>query len=746
MTERIMDLSRRGFLGGTLASAGMLTLAVQFGCGDKNARRIRHADQTGELTANIYITILPDGRVSLVVHKAEIGQGVTTGYSTMAAEELSVPLDRVVTHFADSNPVYKTTFNMQITGGSTSTAEGYKTLRHAAAAAREMLVAAAAAQWKVPASECTVADGKVMHAASSKSAGYGELTKLAAHQPVPEHPRLKKPSEFTLIGKTDRIRVDARAKVDGSAKYGIDTSVPNMVNAVVIHGPQYDARATAIDDADARKHPGVLDVFGFEHGVAVVADKYWQALAASRAVKVTWGRGTTHGLDSEQLRRAMAAYSGDSSTERDDGDVDAAIGRAATKLDALYEAPYVAHATMEPQNAIVSVTGDKAEVWAPTQAPTVVQAFVGHALGISTDDVLVHTTLCGGGFGRRGVPDVVSQAALIARHVKRPVKLTFTREDDMTGGFYRPIYAIRMRGGVSADGAATALRADVVSQAITLSSADFLSASLPGIPGPIQHMFVNALLGMFATDTITDLFSGEGLKNTVYAVPNVRVTEAPVQTKMPVTTWRSVGNSVTAFAAESFVDELAHAAKADPLAFRKRVVKPGSRQARVLDALGQLSGWGVAPAAGIGRGMARHYAFNTEVGEVADVEIVNGRIRVRRVFCVVECGLAINPDIVKAQMEGGIIFGLSAALDQQISIVDGVVQENNFDTFPLLRMNETPEIVVQVLDSTGDPTGVGEPGLPPIAPAVANAVFAATGVRLRRMPLQLAWNEQRGGK
>ena len=742
----MIDLTRRGFLGGTLASAGLLTLAVQFGCGDKNAARIRHAEQSGELTANIYVTILPDGRVQLTVHKTEIGQGVTTGYTTMAAEELYVPIDRVLVKFADSNPVYKTSFNMQITGGSTSTVEGFKTLRRAAASAREMLVAAAAAQWRVPASECTVADGKVVHAASQRSAGYGELTKLAAHQPVPEHPKLKPAKDFTLIGKTERLRVDARAKVDGSAKYGIDFQVPNLCNAVVLYGPQLGARASAIDDAAAREHPGVIDVFAIDHGVAVVAEKYWQALAASRAVRVTWEAGATKGLDTEQLRRAMAAYEEDITPTREDGHADDAYGKAPTRLEALYEAPFVAHATMEPQNCTVSVTGDKAEVWSPTQAPTITQAFVAHALGISDDHVLVHTLLCGGGFGRRAVADTAAQAAQISRRVKRPVKLTWSREDDMTGGFYRPIYAIRMRGGVSADGVMTALRADCTSQSITASSAEMMGASLPGIPRAIQKMFVNAILGMFATDSVGDLFASEGLKNTPYTVPNIRVSAAPVQSRMPVATWRSVGNSVTGFAAESFVDELAHAAKVDPLAFRKRIVKPGSRQDRVLDALAKLSGWGTAAPAGIGRGLARHYAFDTEVGEVADVEIVDGRIRVRRVFCVVECGMAINPDIVKAQMEGGIIFGLSAALDQQITIVDGVVQETNFDTFPVLRMFEAPEIVVQVLDSASPPTGVGEPGVPPIAPAVANAIFAASGVRLRRMPLQLAWNEQRGGK
>jgi isoquinoline 1-oxidoreductase subunit beta len=316
----------------------------------------------------------------------------------------------------------------------------------------------------------------------------------------------------------------------------------------------------------------------------------------------------------------------------------------------------------------------------------------------------------------------------------------------MTQGFYRPIYAIKMDGGLAADGHATALRAHAISQSIALSSQELMGAALPGIPNAMKGMVVDSLLAMFSTNSVGDLFSTEGLKDTPYQIGNVLISASPVQTKLPVASWRSVGNSVTGFAAESFIDEMAHAAKADPLAFRRKHVKDGSRQARVLDALATLSKWGTAPATGIGRGVARHFSFETEVGEVADVEIVDGRIKVRRVYCVVDCGIAVNPDVVRAQMEGGIIFGLSAALDQEITIIDGVVQQRNYDTFPALRMFEAPEIIVQVLDSDKDPTGVGEPGLPPIAAAVANAIFSLTGTRLRRLPLQRGLDESKGDK
>lgn len=735
------DLSRRGFLHGALIGGGALTLAVSCGGGNSGALRIRHADQTGELAANMYVTVMPDGRISLIVNKAEIGQGVTTAYTTLAAEELNVPLDRIDVHYADSNAQMRSSFNMQITGGSTSTKEGFTAVRHAAAAAREMLVAAAATGWSVPASECRAEDGFVVH--GSSKASYGELTKRAAHERIPDKPRLKSPKEFTLIGKVNH-RVDARAKATGTAQFGIDVSVPNMVHAVAIHGPVFGAHPDKVTADAARKQPGVIDVIPFRWGVAVVAEKYWQALAASREVSVTWSKGEVAGLDTAAMHQAMRTYEDDGNKVVDEGNAGKGLAHAQAKVAGVYEAPYLAHAAMEPQNATVSVTGKKAEVWAPNQSPTIVQAIVAHAIGAADEDVMVHTTLSGGGYGRRAYPDVCAQAALISKHVKRPVKLVWSRESDMTQAFYRPIFAVKYEGGV-ADGKVSGARMHVISQSIPLSAKDIMAPALAGVPGALKPMFINSLLAMFSTNTIGDVFATEGLQNTPYKLKNVEMMASPVHTKLPVATWRSVGNSVTGFAMESFVDELAHAAKQDPIAFRKQLLPSDARRTRVLDALAQLSSWGTPPPKGIGRGLARHFAFETEVGEVAEVEIVDDRIKVRRVYCVVDCGIAVNPDLVRAQMEGGIIFGLSAALDQEITLVDGVVQQTNFDTFPLLRMYEAPEIIVQILDSDRDPTGAGEPGLPPIAPAVANAVFALTGVRLRRMPLQRAWNE-RGAK
>lgn len=733
-------VSRRGFLQRLLVGGGGALALAACGGGGRTLR-IEHADQTGELTANLYITVLATGRVALIVNKAEIGQGVSTGYATLVADELGVPIEHVEVHYAGSDKAMRTSSGLQITGGSTSTAEAFMPLRHAAASAREMLIAAAAEQWKRPAHELSAIDGHVVHGTDRWP--FGELTRRAARIAVPSSPRLKQPGEFTLIGKVNR-RVDARAKVDGSARYGIDVVVPNMCNAFAIHGPTFGAKPRTVVADAARARPGVIDVIAFDWGVAVVAEKFWQARAAAAEVVVTWDAGQLDGLDTARMQQAMRTHTGAGQTTASYGDADDALASADAKVGGVYEAPYLAHATLEPNNATVHVVGDRVEVWAPTQSPTTTQAFVAGALGVAMDDVVVHVTLCGGGFGRRAIGDACAQAALIARRVKRPVKLTWTRESDMTQAWYRPVFATKVAGALRG-GKVTGARLHVLSQSIALSGQVFLGAALSSLPGPIGSMLVNAGLALFSTDSIGDtIFASEGISNSPYQFGGLHVSTEPVQTKLPVSFWRSVGNSVTGFVMEGFVDELAVAARRDPFALRRELLPPNSRPTRVLDALEKLCGWATPAPPKIGRGLARHASFDTEVGQVAEVELVDGRIKVRRVFCVVDCGLVINPDIVRAQMEGAIIFGLSAALDQEITLVEGVVQQRNYDTFPVLRMFECPEIIVQILPSDDNPTGVGEPGLPPIAAAVANALYRLSGVRLRRMPLQRAWNEHRG--
>ena len=729
------DWSRRGFLQGLLVGGGALALAA---CGGGKQTRIARADKTGDLVANLYITVLATGRVALIVNKAEIGQGVGTGYATLVAEELAVPIDHIDIHWADSNKAMRGSAGLQLTGGSTSIYEAYVPLRTAAAAAREMLVSAAALQWKVAPGDCRALDGFVTH--GNDRLAYGELTRAAAHLDVPEQPRLKQPKEFTLIGKVDR-RVDLRPKLDGTAIYGIDVTVPNMCNAYALFGPTFGARPTHVDGARAKQRPGVIDVIAFDWGVAVVAEKFWQARAAAADVVVTWDAGKLGGLDTTQLTTALRAHDKAGISVKSEGDADHQLAHADTKVGGTYEAPYLAHAPLEPNNATAHVVDGKAEIWAPSQSPTLVQKFVADALGIDMDDVTSHVTLAGGGFGRRALPDACAQAAQISARVKRPVKLTWTREADMTQAWYRPIYSAKLEGSVKA-GKITGAKMRVLSQSIALSSKQLFGAAMSSLPAPLAHALTDAALSIFSTNSFGDIFATEGLANTPYQFPGYDLTAEPVQTKLPVLFWRSVGNSVTGFLMEGLIDELVVAAKGDPFAVRRALLPEKSRQRRVLDRLEQISSWATPPAPGIGRGMARHFAFETEVAQVADVELVGDRIRVKKVYCVVDCGTVVNPDIVRAQMEGAIIFGLSAALDQQITLVDGVVQQRNFDTFPLLRMFEAPEIVVDILPSEERPTGVGEPGLPPIAPAVAAAMFRLTGVRLRKMPLQLAWKER----
>ncbi len=729
------ELTRRGFLQGMLVAGGALTLAACGGNGQ--AMRIQHADQTGELVANLYITVLASGRVALVVNKCEFGQGVSTGYATLVADEIGVPIDHIDIHFAGANPAMNGAAKIQITGGSTSTMEAYIPLRHAAATAREMLIAAAAEQWHVPAKDCRVVGGHVEH--GGEKLPFGELTKHAARMPVPSAPRLKTTSEFTLIGKHDR-RIDARSKVDGTAVFGIDVSVPNMVHAYAIHGPVYGAKPLTVKAAAAKQRPGVIDVLAFDWGVAIVATKYWQARAAAAAVEVTWDKGLAHDLDSAKLQTALRAYDRPGQPAKDYGHVDEAFDRAELKIGGTYEAPYLAHATLEPQNATVSVTGRTCEVWAPTQSPTITQAFVRDATGIAFEDITVHVTLAGGGFGRRAYGDVIAQAAQISQRIERPVKLIWTRESDMTQAYYRPVYSAKVEGAVR-DGKVSGAKLRVLSQPILLSATEMLGAAMAALPRPVMKMLRSAAQSIFSTSSFGDIIAIEGIANSPYQFHNFELTTDPVQTKIPVAFWRSVANSVTGFVMEGLVDELAVATKQDPFALRRALLPEHSKQSRVLDALEQLSNWSAPLPEGRARGMARHFAFDTECAQVAEVSLVEGRIRVHRVYCVVDCGIAVNPDIIKAQMEGAIIFGLSAALDQEITIVDGVVQQRNYDTYPLLRMFEAPEIVVHIMPSEESPTGVGEPGLPPIAPAVANALFRLTGKRLRRMPFQRALKE-----
>ncbi|MEM9188677.1 MAG: molybdopterin cofactor-binding domain-containing protein [Myxococcota bacterium] len=741
--------SRRMFLR-SASVGGALCVGAGFlpGCGGPSVR-VEHARNTGELIANLFVTVLLNGRALLTVPKTEMGQGVSTGYVTMAAEELELEPSKIDHVFADADPRYRQSnpagaplFALQRTGGSTSTIEGYEIIRTAAAAAKEMLIAAAAERWGVSSASCEARDGEVLHATSGRRANYGELTRSAAERSVPSDPRLKPPEEFRYIGQPRR-RVDTGEKVNGEAIYASDVSVEGMVEAVVIHPPRYGARAESVDAGEAQRMAGVRSIFAFEHGVAVVADKRWQALRAARQVRVEWGSSRLDGLHGSELVAAAVAHEGTGRRLRDDGDVDDALEDGeADALRATYTFPYLGHATMEPMSCVASVTDDRAELWSGTQSPTVAQESLADALDLSTDDVVVHTLLAGGGFGRRGVSDFAVEAGLISRRVGKPVRLLWSREDDLRRAYYRPAAVCKLRGAVK-NGRATALGVHALSQPIMNHHQTMMYGALPsGFGSAIRRIISGANLAGFQSGTLPDLFGLEGVHDLPYQIDNLRAEFTPLQTALPVGFWRSVGHSYNPFAVESFVDELAVSANADPYRFRRALLPDGSRAQRVLDTVAEMSRWSEPAGEGFAKGIARHTSFGAEVAQVAEVGVVEGRIRVRRVFCVVDCGIAINPDVVEAQMEGAIIFGLSATLDQELTIEDGEVQQGNFDDFPILRMHECPDIEVRILQSGGEPSGVGEPGLPPIGPAVANALYRATNTRLRDLPLQRAWNER----
>lgn len=741
-------ISRRGFIKATLLGSGGLCLSMALpGCG---GRQWPARASDGGLRANIYLTLEPDDRVLLTLNKSEMGQGVMTSSAMLVAEELEVPVSRIEVSFADAAPEYQTSYGAQMTGGSTTVAEQYIPLRRAAASVREMLVAAAAAGWGVPASACTADSGMVKHVQSGRSKRYGELLALAAAQRVPESPRLKEPAAFKVIGKPV-VRVDAREKVDGSAIFGMDVRVPGMVHALVIHPPVLGAEAVRVNADEARAMPGIIDILSFERGVAVVADKYWQAKRAAGKVEIEWSRGVLHGLHSDDIQQAARAYQGRGASVRDDGDAGAALrkgakpaqrARAARIVEATYEVPYLAHAPMEPQNCVAHVRDGEVEIWGPVQAQTLVQELAARAAGVDRLDVIVHTTLIGGGFGRRLAADYVVEPVLLSKRLGRPVKVIWSRESDTRQGYYRPIASCIARGAIDGQGKPTAWSYHLLAQSIFAEQYDFLATLMPGwMPMVARQVMSRSVTAMMSSNSIPDMIATEGATTMPYAIDNVQVSFTPINTRVPVAFWRSVGHSYNGFFVESFIDELAHAAERDPFEFRRSLLAKRPRALRVLEAAAELGGWGAALPAGYGRGIAVHESFGSFCAEVVEAGVVDGRIHVRRVACAIDCGVVINPDIVTAQMESAIIYGLSAALKQQITFVDGKVQQGNFDSYPALRMSECPDIEVRIMDSDEKPSGVGEPGLPPVAPALANAIFAATGIRLRRMPFEPALAE-----
>lgn len=665
------------------------------------------AEPVAQYEVNAYVRIGSDESVTLYAAQSEMGQGVLTALPMLIAEELDVDWQKV----RSEHPIAsQEKFPGWFTAGSNSVASGFMGLRQTGAAARQMLMAAAAQRFGVPLGELRTELGVVFHDASERSATYGELAELAATLPPPMiPPTLKNEADFRIIG-TPRSQLSARQKAEGSAQYTLDVKVEGMLVGVVARSPALGGSVASFDDTAARQVPGVQDVVQIPSGVAVLADHYWNALKGREALEVQWSPGPNEQLSSAGLRTLMMSEMDQGMDNLAEGNPEDVISAAAAdrKLDAVYDLPYLAHAPMEPLNAVADVRMDGVEIWAGTQVPNLVVMQAAGIAGVPPANVTLHVPLLGGGFGRRATSDFVMDAVEASLAAGRPVKIVHSREDDMRSGFYRPLNMNRIQGAVDAEGWPSAW---------------------------VHNIAVQSIFG--------PAFAIEGAAtNYPYALANRRVTWRDPQVQVPVFTWRSVGASHNAFVVESFMDELAVLGGKDPLELRLRLLGESTdpvapRWAAALQDVAERAGWATPAPDGRARGIAVHQTFGTIVAEVAEVSIDAGQLRVHKVWATVDCGRAVNPRGVEAQAESGIIFGLTAALYGQIDIEAGRPVQGNFDTYRLLRMNEAPEIEVAILDSGAPLTGMGEPGVPPIAPAVCNAIFALTGQRIRSLPIVL---------
>jgi isoquinoline 1-oxidoreductase beta subunit len=709
-----LPLTRRRFLQGSAVAGVGLLVGFDWLVGWVGAQT------AGVLAPNAFVRVAPDNTVTIIAKHIEFGQGTYTGLATILAEELDADWSQVR---VESAPADATRYNnlffgpVQGTGGSTAMANSWEQLRKAGAMARAMLVAAAAREWGVPADEITVERGVVSHARTGRRATFGELAGKAAVLPPPADVKLKDPKDFKLIGR--RLpRLDSKVKTDGSAQFTMDVYLPDMLTALIARPPRFGARVRSFDASAALRVKGVTDVVPVPAGVAVLGQSFWAARKGRQALRIDWDESGAEMRGSEELfaaYRALAQQPG--ARARRDGDPDAAIGGAARVLEAVYEFPYLAHAPMEPLDCVVRLASDGCEVWAGSQLPTIDQAVVAQVVGLPPDKVRIHTLLAGGSFGRRATPngDVAGEAASIAKAIggRQPVKLVWTREDDITGGRYRPLYVHRLRAGLDAAGRIVGWEHRIVGQSIVKGT----------------------LFEPFAVKDGIDGTSVEGATTLPYDIPSIGVELHTTEVGVPVLWWRSVGSTHTAFSTETFLDELAQAAGRDPVELRRALLRNHPRHLGVLELAAQKADWGRPLPSGHARGVAVHESFNSFVAQVAEVSLgPDGLPRVERVVCAVDCGIAINPDVIRAQMEGGIGYGLGGALWSEITLVQGRVQQSNFDTYRPLRIEDMPEVEVHIVPSGAAPTGVGEPGVPPIAPAVANALFHLTGRRVRRLP------------
>ncbi len=708
----IVNTSRRDFL--KTSAAGTTGLVIGFYLRGNSDAALAASPAAGPFAPNAWIRVATDDTVTLLIGQSEMGQGVVTSLSMLLAEELEADWKKIRTEFAPADPAYNNPLiGMQATGGSTSVRGAWQPLRKAGAAARALLITAAAETWGVDRATCRAENGVVIHSPSARRLTYGGLVEKAAGLPVPKDVPLKDPKDFRLVGKRT-LRLDTPEKVDGRARFGIDVRLPGMLHAVVARCPVFGGKVASFDAGKVKTVRGVHQVVPITSGIAVVANSTWAAMEGRRALQITWDEGPNAALDSDGISKLYAERAGQAGVvARKEGDAAAGLSGAAKKLEAVYEVPFLAHATMEPMNCTAHVRGDACEVWVPTQFQTISRSLAAKITGLPLSSVQVHTTFLGGGFGRRWELDFVAEAVELSKAMGAPVQVIWSREDDMQHDFYRPATYNRLAAGLDAQGFPVAWTHRIVG---------------PSIMSRVFPDFVKNGLDRSSVDGAADL---------PYALPNILVDYVLTQTPVPVGFWRSVGNSQNSFISECFFDELAVAGGKDPYELRRRLLNKSPRHLGVLELAATKAGWGTPLPPGRHRGIAVVSSFGSYIAQVAEVSVAKGgAVRVHRVVCAVDCGSVVNPDTIEAQMESGIVFGLTAALKGAITIGNGRVQQSNFHDYEMLRIHEMPVVEVHIVPSKEAPGGIGEPGTPPIAPAVANAVFAATGKRIRRLPIR----------
>lgn len=697
-------ITRRDFIKVVGISGSGLILATYIPI---NGLNLKPGDEPKIFAPSVYLKIDSNGIVTITVHRSEMGQGVQTSLPMLVAEELDCDWSKIRVEQADGNPIY----GNQTTGGSQSIRRSFDPFRIAGATAKAMLITAAANRWKIDETNCYTENGFVVNKINGKKISYGELVEDAAKLLVPKDVKLKDPKEYKLIGK--RIhRLDTPSKIYGAAKFGIDVVIPGMLYAAVARPTAFGGKVKSFDSTKAKLINGVVDVIEIPQGIAVIANSTWNSFKGKKELSIEWDYGPNSTIDSEAIRNNMSKFLEDEGSEIElRGNPNYDLPELKT-IEGVYELPFLCHAPLEPMNCVAKVENGKAELWAPSQNPQDARSEVAKALGFKEDDVVVHVTLMGGAFGRRLVSDWAVEAALIAQKTGKIIKLTWTREDDMKHSVYRPSSIHKVKGSVDKNGKLINFYHHVISESIT---AQRFNRNVP----------------------VKDADIGEGTRRLAYQIPNMKITGTIVPTHVPVSWYRSVYNTQNPFVVESFIDELAHAANKDPYEFRCELLPVDSRLRKVLDIAAEKSNWNSPLPKGKGKGIACFEGYGSFCAEVIEVSVINNELKLEKVTAVVDCGTVINPDTVEAQLEGAIVFALTAALKGEITIRSGGVVEKNFDDYPLLTFSETPSIECHIVQNFERVGGVGEVGIGACAPALTNAIYAATGKRIRKLPVKI---------